>query len=165
MFSASSVAEGTGSGTEMEAMDKGAEASAGAATYSATWESCWCVGGEVEEGKVEGRDVMDALLQAAAAAVHGTRAETPRAPPRMSMSAASFLMVCFTWHAWLTIDCRFDSRFYLGYKLLLGELMCDPNWNGQPFELHQNLIITYTDKKKKERTASKFYVQSNVILV
>jgi hypothetical protein len=50
----------------------------------------------VEEGKVEGRDVMDALLQAAAAAVHGTRAETPRAPPRMSMSAASFLMVCFT---------------------------------------------------------------------
>lgn len=114
MFSASSVAEGTGSGTEMEAMDKGAEASAGAATYSATWESCWCVGEEVEEEKVEGRDVMDALLQAAAAAApaHGTRAETPRAPPRMSMSAASFLMVCcFTWHAWLTIDCRFDSRF------------------------------------------------------
>jgi hypothetical protein len=50
----------------------------------------------VEEEKVEGRDVMDALLQAAAAAApaHGTRAETPRAPPRMSMSAASFLMVC-----------------------------------------------------------------------
>ena len=83
MFSASSVAEGTGLGTEMEAMEAGATpASPGRA---------WV--GEVDEEKVEGRDVLD-TLQAAAPATHGTRLETPKAPPPR-MSCANFSWCVF----------------------------------------------------------------------
>ena len=79
MFSASSVAEGT----EMEAMEAGATpASPGRA---------WV--GEVDEEKVEGRDVLD-TLQAAAPATHGTRLETPKAPPPR-MSCANFSWCVF----------------------------------------------------------------------
>jgi len=47
-----------------------------------TWES-WV--GEVEEEKVEGRDVMDAL-QAAAPATHGTRLESEWRPPKLHLA-------------------------------------------------------------------------------